>query len=248
MRAELKVVEGKHQGAVIPINRKKFLVGREEDCHLRPNSDLVSRHHCVFTIDDYSVRLRDLGSTNGTLVNDARLNGQIELKDGDTVRIGKLLFQMVIRVSVPSAAVAAASSSVSQSSVSQSQMPIESSTLHSLNPITSQTAEFALSESGMLKISNAEAGHQTGVFGGDTTLIPPPDVNKPGEQQRNSPISVPTPLPPTVSTTQPVAASQPLAAVPPPSQNVPPPPREPAVAGTPSAADLIRQYMQKRTQ
>ena len=59
--AELKVVGGKHAGQVIPLNRRKFLIGREQDCQLRPNSDMVSRHHCVFSIDDFSVRLRDLG-------------------------------------------------------------------------------------------------------------------------------------------------------------------------------------------
>lgn len=237
MRAELKVVEGKHQGAVIPINRKKFLVGREEDCHLRPNSDLVSRHHCVFTIDEYSVRLRDLGSTNGTLVNNARVNGQIELKDGDRIRIGKLLFQIVIRAGVSTAVVATSSAPAAQASGGGQ---LESSTLHSSSPITSQTAEFALSESGMLKITNNEAGHQTGVFGGDTTLIPPPGDQKPGDQKN---ISVPTPLPPTVATTQQIPA------VPPPSQVTPPPPTSaPSTEGTPSAADLIRQYMQKRSQ
>jgi len=227
MRAELKVVEGKHQGAVIPINRKKFLVGREEDCHLRPNSDLVSRHHCVFTIDDYSVRLRDLGSTNGTLVNNARLNGQVELKDGDKIRIGKLLFQIVIRSNVPSAVVPA-------SAPAQSQLPLESSTIHSMNPIGSQTAEFSLSESGMLKLAS-EAGNQTGVFGGDTTLIPPGDV-KPVDPARTPPLSIPTPLPPTVGTTQTLPTTPPPVVTPQP------------VAAAPSAADLIRQYMQKRTQ
>ena len=66
LQAELKILGGKHQGKAIPLSTKKFLVGREQDCQLRPNSDLVSRHHCVFSIDDYAVRLRDLGSTNGT--------------------------------------------------------------------------------------------------------------------------------------------------------------------------------------
>lgn len=103
MQVELVVVEGKQQGAVIPI-RSKFLVGREEDCQLRPNSELVSRHHCVFTIDDYTVRLRDLGSTNGTYVNEERTNGLVVLKSGDRVRIGKLMFEVRIQMSAPAPA------------------------------------------------------------------------------------------------------------------------------------------------
>ena len=90
LQAELKILGGKHLGKLIPLNVKKFLVGREQDCHLRPNSDLVSRHHCVFSIDDYAVRLRDLGSTNGTLVNGKNIRGEVMLKAGDRISIGKL--------------------------------------------------------------------------------------------------------------------------------------------------------------
>lgn len=97
LQAELKILGGKHQGKTIPLTAKKFLVGREADCQLRPNSDLVSRHHCVFLQDDYSVRLRDLGSTNGTIVNGEPLRGEAMLKAGDRVTIGKLELEMVIR-------------------------------------------------------------------------------------------------------------------------------------------------------
>ena len=79
------------------LNRNKFLIGREEDCQLRPNSDLVSRHHCVFSTDDFTVRIRDLGSTNGTFVNNHRITGQVVLKQGDQIRIGKLAFEIQIR-------------------------------------------------------------------------------------------------------------------------------------------------------
>ncbi|MBA4032930.1 MAG: hypothetical protein C0478_18845 [Planctomyces sp.] len=98
LKAELKILVGKHQGKVISLAAKKFLVGREQDCHLRPNSDLVSRHHCVFTIDDYAVRLRDLGSTNGTQVNGENIRGEIILNEGDKVTIGKLELQLQLKV------------------------------------------------------------------------------------------------------------------------------------------------------
>ncbi len=103
LQAELKILGGKHQGKAIPLSTKKFLVGREQDCHLRPNSDLVSRHHCVFSIDDYAVRLRDLGSTNGTRVNGKPLHGEVILQAGDQIGIGKLELQLVIKQRTPSA-------------------------------------------------------------------------------------------------------------------------------------------------
>ncbi len=99
--ADLKVLSGKHHGKVITLKTKKFLVGRGEDCHLRPNNDLISRHHCIFTCDEYSVRLRDLGSTNGTFINNEQLRGQTILKTGDQIRIGKLEFEVTVREEVP---------------------------------------------------------------------------------------------------------------------------------------------------
>ena len=93
---ELKVVGGKHAGQTIPLDRKKFLIGREQDCQLRPNSELVSRHHCVFTVDDYSVRVRDLGSTNGTAVNGETIRKEVVLQQGDQVTVGSLEFVVAI--------------------------------------------------------------------------------------------------------------------------------------------------------
>lgn len=95
--AELTVVGGKHAGQVIALNRRKFLIGREQDCQLRPNSEMVSRHHCVFSLDDYSVRLRDLGSTNGTLVNGVRIQKETVLAPNDHIVIGNLEFRLSVR-------------------------------------------------------------------------------------------------------------------------------------------------------
>ncbi|RPI91251.1 MAG: FHA domain-containing protein [Planctomycetaceae bacterium] len=106
-RVELKVLEGRQAGKTIPLHVRQFLIGREQDCHLRPNSDLISRHHCVFTIDDASIRLRDLGSTNGTFVNGERIQGQVVLRSGDRVSVGKLAFEVVVRETVSAAPVAA---------------------------------------------------------------------------------------------------------------------------------------------
>jgi predicted component of type VI protein secretion system len=96
LQAKLKVVGGKHHGKTIAVPKGKFLIGREQDCQLRPNSELVSRHHCVIHIDDFTVRLRDLGSTNGTFVNGNRVRGEMTLKAGDRVRVGKLDFEILI--------------------------------------------------------------------------------------------------------------------------------------------------------
>ncbi len=94
--ASLRVLSERQNGTVIPLPSGRFLIGREEDCNLRPNSELVSRHHCVFTNDDITVRVRDLGSTNGTYVNGERLKGSVVLNSGDRVTVGKLEFEVLL--------------------------------------------------------------------------------------------------------------------------------------------------------
>jgi pSer/pThr/pTyr-binding forkhead associated (FHA) protein len=84
----------------------RAIVGRADNCDLRLPSDGlhadVSRHHCEFEIEPPAVRVRDLGSRNGTFVN-GKLIGRrqadsatqnsdysptSELKHGDEVRMG----------------------------------------------------------------------------------------------------------------------------------------------------------------
>ena len=96
MEVKLIVVQGKHAGQEIPIPGPKFFIGRAEDCSLRPHSDLVSRHHCVIMVEEGFVAIRDFNSKNGTLVNDERVNGEIELKSGDRLKVGQIEFEVSI--------------------------------------------------------------------------------------------------------------------------------------------------------
>lgn len=97
MDLSLLVLRGKPQGKEVPIRVSPFLIGRGPECHMRPNSDMVSRLHCALTIHGQEVRIRDLGSTNGTIVDGERLTEQMTLNDGDIFQVGPLAFQVVIR-------------------------------------------------------------------------------------------------------------------------------------------------------
>ena len=179
MRSELKVIGGKQHGTVIPFSTNKFLVGREEDCHLRPNSESISRHHCVFTIDDFGVHLRDLGSTNGTLVNGQRIQGQVELRPRDRITIGKLEFEIIIhetsQVQLPEAASELAESATDETAVSPETIDVASEATGSETmvdiPIPDPLAD--------------QAGSETTVLSGDTTVLPkqPEPAEQPIEQQ-----------------------------------------------------------------
>lgn len=106
LKAELRVVEGAQAGTVIPLATRKFLIGREQDCQLRPSSDRVSRHHCAITVDDYTVRIRDMGSTNGTFVNGAKIEGTTALNSGDRIQVGNLVFEVAVQTAAIPAGVA----------------------------------------------------------------------------------------------------------------------------------------------
>jgi len=98
MKVQLVVVQGKPEGKTIPLAGPKFKIGRGEGCHLRPNSDLVSREHAEFELLADSVTVRDLGSRNGTDVNGKPLAKEQAhvLKNGDLVKIGALTFAVAI--------------------------------------------------------------------------------------------------------------------------------------------------------
>lgn len=97
MKVELIVVQGRPEGKVIPLIGPKFKIGRGETCHLRPNSEQVSREHAEFSIDGDVVSVADLGSRNGTLVNGKAITEQSALKDRDLVQVGPLTFAVSIK-------------------------------------------------------------------------------------------------------------------------------------------------------
>jgi len=105
MDARLTILKGPSSGQTMPIPAGTLIIGREKDCELRSMSEFVSRHHCVVLHDEYSLRIRDLGSTNGTFVNDCRItNGETILLHGDIVSIGDLAFKIDLEPAMPESA------------------------------------------------------------------------------------------------------------------------------------------------
>ena len=103
MKVDLKVVGGSRSGQLIPIAIPSFMIGRAEDCHLKPRSELISRYHCVILSEEAYVAVRDLGSKNGVYVNGRRVDVEQELKNGDRLAIGPLEFEVVLTVELKSA-------------------------------------------------------------------------------------------------------------------------------------------------
>lgn len=96
MDVKFLVVQGKARGQHLLFPDGEFLFGRGPECHVRPDSEWVSRQHCLLHIKGDDISLRDLGSTNGTLVNGVRVVGSRDLHIGDQVQIGPLVFQVAV--------------------------------------------------------------------------------------------------------------------------------------------------------
>ena len=103
MQIQLKVINGNKSGQMITIKRSKFMIGRADDCQLKPKSELISRYHCVILSEDSYVAIRDLGSRNGVFVNGERIVSETELHNGDKLDIGPLEFEVVLSVALAAA-------------------------------------------------------------------------------------------------------------------------------------------------
>lgn len=96
MKVKLKVLKGPSEGKEINIPVAKFFIGRGEDCHLRPKSDAISRHHCAIIVSDSQVAIKDFGSKNGTFLNNKRIENVAILNNGDQLVVGPLSFEVIL--------------------------------------------------------------------------------------------------------------------------------------------------------
>src|SRR4051812_28967924 len=101
-RRDFKVRPGKKKGASDDSaggeetsEKCRVTIGRTRGCDIQIALGIVSRRHCEVSIDEGKVQLRDLGSSNGCFVNNKRVQ-QSELRAGDTLTIGPVVFTVVI--------------------------------------------------------------------------------------------------------------------------------------------------------
>ncbi|MDB4961838.1 MAG: response regulator/GGDEF domain protein [Myxococcales bacterium] len=86
-RAYLIVIAGTLVGEMIPLKQTTIL-GRGVEADVRLIEEKMSRRHCRLVIDKGETYIEDLGSSNGTYVNGARVARQ-RLSDGDKIQVGE---------------------------------------------------------------------------------------------------------------------------------------------------------------
>ncbi len=79
-----------------PLGKPRVLIGRHNTCELRVPLPSVSRKHCELKVSSGSVKLRDLGSSNGTYVNGSRVKAETPLSPGDRIQVGAVIFTLVV--------------------------------------------------------------------------------------------------------------------------------------------------------
>ncbi len=88
----LIVQMGGSKGRPISVAGTTFLIGRSRDCQLRLGSTMVSKLHAAIERREGRNFLKDLGSTNGTMLNGRLLRSkEAEIHDGDRIQIGPVI-------------------------------------------------------------------------------------------------------------------------------------------------------------
>lgn len=88
MDFQLVVLRGRSATTALKLGEGVTTAGRHDDCQLRIKSSEVSRRHCQFFEKNGMLLVKDLGSSNGTLLNGKKIEGQRVLEPGDELVIG----------------------------------------------------------------------------------------------------------------------------------------------------------------
>lgn len=93
----LVVISGKPLGKSFFITKETMILGRELGADLTIPETSISRRHTEFVMSPQGITVKDLGSTNGTFVNDVKIEGSTTqtLKDNDLVRCGNTILKFL---------------------------------------------------------------------------------------------------------------------------------------------------------
>lgn len=91
----LVVISGKPLGKSFFITKESIVLGRDLTADISIGETSISRRHTEFNMTTQGITVKDMGSTNGTFVNDQKLEGPRVLNDGDLIRTGSTILKFL---------------------------------------------------------------------------------------------------------------------------------------------------------
>ena len=92
--AEFIILSGKHSGKRLTLSGEEAVIGRDDDCQVRLTSQEISRRHCRIVMTGETIVVTDLGSRNGTFINDIAIQSETLLRPGDVLQVGPMRLQI----------------------------------------------------------------------------------------------------------------------------------------------------------
>jgi two-component system cell cycle response regulator len=90
----LVVIYGLDLGRKYNLTRPQIIIGRSSKADIQIDQESVSRNHCKILNTGNAILLRDMGSTNGTYINDELIDEYV-LRDGDFIKVGRCIFKFL---------------------------------------------------------------------------------------------------------------------------------------------------------
>ncbi|MBO9529799.1 FHA domain-containing protein [Acinetobacter oleivorans] len=94
MTWKLQAITGEITGQEISVDRD-MLVGRHQDADVLLQAAEISRRHAALLLKDQLLWVQDLNSSNGTFINDIRIEQEKQLHDGDIVQFASFKFSVL---------------------------------------------------------------------------------------------------------------------------------------------------------
>jgi len=91
----LVVIYGHEMGRRIQVGTEPLIIGRSPQNQIQIDQESVSRRHCRIRFSGSEFLVRDLGSTNGTYVNDDLVEEEGRLRHGDQLKVGRTILKFI---------------------------------------------------------------------------------------------------------------------------------------------------------
>lgn len=170
MTWKLQTINGEFTGTEITIERD-MLVGRHQEADIVLAAAEISRRHAAFLLKQDALYVQDLKSSNGTFVNDLRVENETLLKEGDIVQFASLKFSVLApavksepEIAQPSTVIVQPAEAVATSEIKADPVPEEAVTAKEqeatqdvVEPFVEKTVAQKMNDQGMPDLKERDA-------------------------------------------------------------------------------------------